>query len=81
MGSGDLVRSSHGEHEEFREVFKKMGTLWMRSQALRTPLTRRCGRWKGRQQRATTGRAQRQAKTTHRADKDYGKERIHTDGR
>lgn len=40
MRPRDLVGSSHSEHKEFREVFKKMGTQWMRSQGLRTPLTR-----------------------------------------
>lgn len=40
MGPRDLVRSSHCEQEEFREVFKKMVTQWMRSEDLRTPLTR-----------------------------------------
>lgn len=77
MGPRDLVRSSHSEREEFREVFKKMGTLWMRAWTLRTPLTRH-GRQKGRQQKAIAGKAQRQAKTTHRAKTVGRKGYIHT---
>lgn len=76
MGPRDLVRSSRSEQEEFREVFKKMGTLWMRSWALRTPLTRH-GRQKGRQQKAIAGKAQRQAKITDRAKTMGRKGYIH----
>lgn len=56
MGPRDLVRSSHNKQEEFREVFKKMGTLWMRAWTLRRPLTGH-GRQRGRQQKAIAGKA------------------------